>query len=169
MAIRLGLPREPQWLDLGHGVRVKCRPLTTAIFEAAKASAARQVASLFDSAEEVEEHGGEIEGLPDLATEDGRAGYSNFLFGQALARVAIMEWEGVLGEGDEPAKPTPDLINEIMSWHTLCDNFVRQYSQPFNDRIIEKKGSGLSANGTSAAGLNTATGADLQTPTAAEA
>lgn len=159
MAIRLGLPREPQWIDLGHGVRIKTRPLTTAIFEAAKASAARQVSSLFDSAEEVEDHGGEIEGLPDLSTEDGRAGYGNFLFGQALARVAIMEWEGVLDADDEPAKVTPELIDEVMSWHTLCDNFVRQYSQPFNDRIVEKKGSGTSANGTTAAVPPIATGA----------
>ncbi|CAA7619678.1 hypothetical protein MTBSS4_250048 [Magnetospirillum sp. SS-4] len=34
--IRLSLPKEPYWLDLTHGVRVFVRPLTTAVYEAAR-------------------------------------------------------------------------------------------------------------------------------------
>lgn len=168
MAIRLGLPREPQWLELGHGVRAKVRPLTTAIFEAARSSAQRQVASLFDAKGEVEDHGGEIEGLPDLTTEEGRAGYSNFLFARALARVSILEWEGVTDSDGNATKPSDDLIDEVMTWHVIADTFVRQYSQPFNDRLIEKKGSGTSVNGTTAAVPSTAPVAERPTQIAAE-
>ena len=37
--IRLDLPREPQWLDLPHGVRLLVRPLDTATDAAARAAA----------------------------------------------------------------------------------------------------------------------------------
>lgn len=34
--IRLDLSREPRWLDLGHGVRLRVGPLTTALMAAAR-------------------------------------------------------------------------------------------------------------------------------------
>jgi hypothetical protein len=42
--IHLVLKREPHWLDLGHGVRVHVRPLTTALMMAARAEVQRAIA-----------------------------------------------------------------------------------------------------------------------------
>jgi hypothetical protein len=157
MAIKLGLPKGPQWFDLGFGVRVHCRPLTTAIYQCAEASARRQVAKLFDAKGEVEDHGGVIDGLPNLTTEDGRAGYGNFLFAQALAREAITEWEGIEENDGTLAKPTPEKIDEVMTWHALAETFVHKYTAAFRARIVEKKTSTGSAPGSSKADGDIAT------------
>ena len=39
--IRLTIPKEPYWIHLPHGVRVFVRPLTTAVYEAARARSPR--------------------------------------------------------------------------------------------------------------------------------
>lgn len=150
MAIRLGLPKNPYWIDLPQGVRVKVRPLTTAIYETALASGRAHVRRLVDARDDIEEQGAEIEGLPDLNTEEGRAGYANFLFAQALARGAILEWTGVLNEDGTEAEPSPAAIDELMIWHDCAETFVKAYTQPFISRIVEGNASGTLPSGTSA-------------------
>jgi hypothetical protein len=168
MAIKLGLPKKPYWIDLPQGVRVFVRPLTTAIYETAWASSQGWMRRLFDAKGDIEETGAVIEGLPDLTTEAGRQGYNNFLFAQALARDGILKWEGVLedvvdddgkpvlDENDKPltksARLSPETIDDLMTWHAQAETFVKAYTQPFTDRIVEGNASGRSPSGTSVEG-----------------
>ena len=79
--LKLNLKREPYWLDLVQGVRIKVKPATTALV-----MAARHAAALIDG----KDHAAAGERTATLITE--------------LAKAAILAWEGV---GDEKAKPQP--------------------------------------------------------------
>jgi hypothetical protein len=70
--IRINLSPEPQWLDLGHGVRLKLLPLTTALMVATRSDPA-------------------VRDLTTDASNDTRAA----VFAAALARRAVVDWEGV--------------------------------------------------------------------------
>ena len=74
--IRLQLSPEPQWLDLGHGVRLQLLPLTTALMVATRSDPA-------------------VQALEADASNDSRAA----VFAAALARRAIVDWDGV-GDAD---------------------------------------------------------------------
>ena len=69
--IRIQLSPEPQWLDLGHGVRLQLMPLTTALMVATRSDAA-------------------VQDLDPDASNDQRAA----IFAGALARRAVIDWEG---------------------------------------------------------------------------
>lgn len=158
--IRLNLETEPYWIDLPHGVRVFVRPLTTAIYEAAQAKGARLVAEILREHSEISLAGGTVEGLPDLEDRDAVAGLSQFLFAQALAMSAIIRWEGVLGEEDEPIEVSPDAVASLMKFHRMAEEFVVAYTRTHVEAIAEGNASRPSPSGTSAAGRNTAEGAE---------
>ena len=61
--LKLDLTAEPRWLDLGHGVRLRVAPLTTALMVAARSDAA-------------------VEALPATASDEERA----LVFAKAIAR-----------------------------------------------------------------------------------
>ena len=63
--LRLDLTTEPRWLDLGHGVRLRAAPLTTALMVASRSDAA-------------------VEALPATASDEERA----LAFAKAIARRA---------------------------------------------------------------------------------
>ena len=69
--LRLDLTSEPRWLDLGHGVRLRAAPLTTALMVASRSDAA-------------------VEALPDTASDEERA----LVFAKAIARRAVTELGG---------------------------------------------------------------------------
>lgn len=155
--IKLGMPKEPYWIDLAHGVRVRVRPLTTAMYEAARAKALRRVREIVDERRAIEEAGGRVEGLPDLADPDQAAGFSQFVFAQGLAQAAVFEWEGVLAaDGSAPAAVADDTVAELMMVHRLAEEFVVRYTATHERLILEGKGSGPSPSGTSATGPRTA-------------
>ena len=79
--LRLDLTAEPRWLDLGHGVRLRVAPLTTALMVAARSDPA-------------------LEALPSTASDEARA----LTFAKAIARIAVSDWEGV---GDADGNPVP--------------------------------------------------------------
>ena len=86
--IRINLSPEPQWLDLGHGVRLQLLPLTTALMVATRSDPA-------------------VQDLAANTSNDTRAA----VFATALARRAVVDWEGV-GDADgdviavEPSRKT---------------------------------------------------------------
>ena len=59
--IRLSLPKDPCWVDLPHGVRVFVRPLTMAIYEAARAKGARLASDLAGEHAGIVMAGGSVE------------------------------------------------------------------------------------------------------------
>lgn len=158
--IRLSIPKEPYWLDLSHGVRVRVRPLSTAVYEAARAKAARQSRAILADHAEIAAVGGDVSGLPDMADVDAVAGLSQLLFAQGLAVAAILEWTGVLdGDTDLPVPVTEKSVCDLMMVHRMAEDFVVQYTRTHEQLVAEGNGSRPAPNGTSAAGRDTATGA----------
>ena len=90
--IRINLSPEPQWLDLGHGVRLQLLPLTTALMVATRADPA-------------------VQALDADASNDTRAA----VFAAALARRAIVDWEGVGDEAGHVLEISPEGIDALLS------------------------------------------------------
>lgn len=106
--LRLDLKREPFWLDLGHGVRLKVRPCTTALMMAARAAAAK-----------VEP--GELENVVGVRTAA--------LLG-ALARFAAVEWDGVGDDQGNAAPLTPEGVEALLALWPIAEAFERLYLAP---------------------------------------
>jgi hypothetical protein len=139
--LKLNLNREPYWLDLPSEVRVKVRPLTSAIFNAARAYMTSQLAA----------HGA----VDDPHQRQALA--EDYLI-RGLARFAIEAWEGVLeADSDSPADPTPERIDEVMAnfWH-IATAFGEKYTQKHTLLEQEKNASSVASSGISAAARNTA-------------
>ncbi len=84
----LDLSNDPRWHELAPGVRVQLRPLTTALMVATRSDP-------------------DVEAVPDGTSDEERA----LIFAKALARRAVLDWEGV-GDADGNAiAPSPDAID----------------------------------------------------------
>ena len=108
--LKLDLPIEPFWADLPHGVRVRIKPVTTAIISAAQHRAARL------GREAAEAAGGELD--PDISR-----GLAFVLMCKALARFAIEEWQGVIGPDDAPLPLSPDAVERLMDHESMASAF----------------------------------------------
>jgi hypothetical protein len=115
--IRLGLKHEPYWLDLLPGVRLKVRPFTTALFFAAQQAMAKEP----------------VPDEPDLT--DAIRGLA---FIKALARLAVIEWEGVGDANGTPAAVTPPAVESLMDIWQAAASFERQYARPVAELDAEK-------------------------------
>ena len=142
---RLALSPESEWVDLGRGVRVRVRPITTALVYAARKDPA-------------------IADLPAGADQEQIA----LVMGQSIARLSIVEWDGVGNEDGEVIDPTPETISALMEIWPLCQSFMRQCDDPVFTAEAEKKGSAPSPSGSSAGAPPTATPAGNPAPTAHE-
>ena len=152
--IRLNLPKSPYWLDLGLGVRVQVKPLDTATMAAARASVDRSLREAGD--------------VP--ADDDARAGMTEALLITALARHAIVAWEGVLAaEGDDPAPVDERTVGDLMSLWSFADRFWRLYTAPYELLAVEKNALQPAPTGTSEAGRPSAEAATTTAPPAPEA
>jgi hypothetical protein len=124
--IRLDLAPEPQWLDLGHGVCLKLLPLTTALMVATRSDPA-------------------VQDLGPEASNDVRAA----IFAGALARRAVVEWEGV-GDADGNVLPvTPEGIDALLSLWPIFEAFNLSYVSRGMLLDAEKNGSAPSPTGPS--------------------
>jgi hypothetical protein len=141
--IRLELSPEPQWLDLGHGVRLKLLPLTTALMVATRADPC-------------------VQDLDPEASNDTRAA----IFAWALARRAIVDWAGV-GDPDGNALPvTPEGVDALLSLWPIFEAFNLHYVSRGMLLDAEKNASSPSLTGTSAGATPTARPAEAGAPTA---
>jgi hypothetical protein len=131
--IRLDISAGPRWLDLGHGVRVKVPPLTTAIMMAARADPA-------------------VRDLPADTTMEGRS----LAFCKAVARRVITEWEGVGNTQGNPVAPTAEGIDALLDLYPLFEAFELDYVAKGLALDAEKNASAPSPNGTSAGAPDTA-------------
>jgi len=137
--IRLDLKREPHWLDLGHGVRLQVRPCTTALMMAARAEAQRAVTS--------SESDGEAAGIRTAALI------------KALARLAVLDWDGVGDAAGSAVPVTLENVEALMDLWPIASAFESAYLGPALLLDAEKNASGLAPSGTSAAGPSTAAAA----------
>lgn len=153
MAVKLGIPSEPYWLDLPFGVRVLVRPCVTTIYQEAVQLAAEHFRKTRDAKVTLEEIGAEVIKMPNIMTEAGRAAYNNYCFVRFLARSAIIAWEGVNDEHeDKPAAVTDEAVDKLMEFHAVAEQFAIKYAGSQTARISEGNLSGPSAGGISAKG-----------------
>jgi hypothetical protein len=131
--LKLDLTAEPRWLDLGHGVRLRAAPLTTALMVAARSDAA-------------------VETLPATASDEARA----LVFAKAIARRAVTEWEGVGDADDNPALVTPAGIDALLEVWPIFEAFQAIYVSKGLLLDAEKNVSAPSPTGTSAGATATA-------------
>ena len=141
--IRLDLSREPRWLDLGHGVRVHVGPLTTSLMAAARSDPA-------------------VTSLPQGASNETIA----VAMAKALARLVVLDWEGVGDEAGEPVLVTPEGINALLDILPLFEAFQLRYVSKGLLLEQEKNGSASSASGTSAGATSTADPVPASVPSA---
>jgi hypothetical protein len=125
--IRINLSHEPQWLDLGHGVRLRLLPLTTALMVATRSDPA-------------------VQDLAADASNDSRAA----VFAAALARRAIVDWEGVGDEAGTVLAISEGGIDALLSLWPIFEAFNLLYVSRGMLLDAEKNGSALSPTGTSA-------------------
>lgn len=141
--IRIELSPEPQWLDLGHGVRLKLLSLTTALMVSTRSDPA-------------------VQDLDPKASNDERAA----LFAGALARRAVVDWEGV-GDADGNVLPvTPEGIDALLSLWPIFEAFNLLYVSRGMLLDAEKNASASSPTGTSAGATATAKPAKARARTA---
>jgi hypothetical protein len=120
--------REPYWLDLLPGVRIKVRPATVAAIIAARQAAAEA-----------------------MKTPEGDGIFvGSAAFTRSIARWGILEWEGIGGADGAPIGPTPENVDALLELWQAFDAIDRLYVAPALIGIDEKNASSLSPNGTSA-------------------
>jgi len=143
--IKLGM-REPVWLDLADGVRLKVRPISTPAYAMIQAQAEKVY-------EDWAQHRAETEGL-DPEDPSVRRGLMRALMIKGLALYAFVEWEGV--EGPVTDESVAAFIDENP---LLAALFYHRYLAPLEERAAEGNASGPAPHGTSAAGPDTAVAA----------
>ena len=131
--IRINLSPEPQWFELGHGVRLQLLPLTTALMVATRSDPA-------------------VQALRPEASNDTRAA----VFAAALARRAIVDWDGVGDADGNPLAVTPEGIDALLSLWPIFEAFNLLYVSRGMLLDAEKNGSAPLPTGTSAGATATA-------------
>jgi len=131
--LRLNLAREPSWLDLGLGVRVRVAPLTTALMVAARSDP-------------------NVRGLPEGTSDDEIA----VAFGKALAERAILDWEGVGDATGKPAPVAPEAIAALLDIWPIFERFQMGYVAKGLELEQEKNASAPSPTGPTAGATATA-------------
>lgn len=140
--LRLNLTNAPRWIDLAPGVRVEVLPMGTGLIARAQADlrAARDEA--------------------DKSPVDRPA------FAKAIARHAIIGWEGVGDAAGNPLEVSPDGIAALLEVYPLYLAFERLYTDP--GLILADEGNAFAPlpSGTLAGALPIATNAPAAVPTA---
>lgn len=143
--IRLGA-REPTWLDLVDGVRLKVRPITTPAYAMIQAQADK----VFD---DWAENKAVDDGL-DPTDESVRRGLMRALMIKGLALYGVIEWQGVEGP------VTDEMIAAFVDEQPLLAAlFYHRYLGPLEERAAEGNASGPAPHGTSVEAQNIAEGA----------
>lgn len=125
--LSLDLTNKPRWHYLAPGVRVQLRPLTTALM----------VATRSDNV---------LEAVPEEASDEERA----VAFAKALARKAILSWEGIGDADGTPIDPSPKAIDALLDIWPIFEALQLTYVSKGLLLEQEKNVSALSPNGPSA-------------------
>ena len=102
--LTLDLTNEPRWHDLAPGVRVQLRPLTTALMVATRSDPS-------------------VEAAPEDASDEERA----VAFAKALARRAVLVWEGIGDADGKPIDPSPEAIDALLDVWPIFEAFQLTY------------------------------------------
>ena len=102
--IRLNLSATPEWLDLAPGLRLLVGPLTTALMVTARADPA-------------------IEALPEDASQEELA----LAMAKAVARRAVLDWEGVGDDAGNLLPVSPEGIDALLEIWPVFKAFQSRY------------------------------------------
>lgn len=137
--IRLDPHREPRWFELLPGVRVRVAPLTTAVMMAARR---------------------------DPEVQEAKGADLELAAGKALARLTVLEWEGV-GDAEGEALPvTPEAVGALLDIWDVWLAWTGKVMAGFLEMESEKNVSAPLPNGSSEGAGNTAEPAPEPAPTA---
>ena len=131
--IRLDLSREPHWLDLGHDVRLHVAPLTTSLMAAARSDAT-------------------VTALLEDASNETIA----ITMAKALARLVVLDWQGVGDAAGEPIPVSPEGIDALLDILPIFEAFQLRYVSKGLLLEEEKNASAPLQTGTSVGASNTA-------------
>lgn len=145
--IKLDIKKDPYWLELGLGVRVKVKPCTSPIFYAAKSYMNRRLA---DIGERFKNNKDQLE-LPNIESQEAREALAEEYLNLGLALNAIIEWEGVIeADSDKKSPVTPEKVEELMTnFWSIATSFSQQYTGVMELIEAEKKDLNVALNGTS--------------------
>ena len=157
--LTLDLTNAPRWHDLAPGVRVQLRPLTTALMVATRSDPA--VEAVPDNTPDED---------PDETTDADPAVISNeeraMVFAKALARRAVLAWEGVGDADGIPINPSPEAIDALLDIWPIFEAFQLTYVSKGLLLEQEKNASAPSPSGPSAEARATAKPARKRAKTA---
>jgi hypothetical protein len=125
--LNLSTAREPFWLDMPLGARVRFRPVTIAMILVARAAAADAL---------------------KVETEDAMT-LAAVAFTRSLAQAGIMGWEGIGDADGKPVLPSPEAIDALLEHWQIYDAIDRLYVGPALIGTQEKNASSPLPNGTS--------------------
>ena len=141
--IRLNLTATPEWLDLAPGLRLLVGPLTTALMVSARADPA-------------------IETSPEGAPQEELA----LAMAKAVARRAVLDWEGVGDDAGNIVPVTPQGIDALLEIWPIFEAFQTKYVARGLILDAEKNGSAPSPTGPSAGATAIARPVQAPAPTA---
>lgn len=147
--LQLNLSIDPQWLDLGHGVRVLVAPMSTAVMIAARRDT--RVAALGDQI--------------DALNNDDLA----LVMAKAVARIAITDWDGIGDAEGKPVSVTPEGVDALLEVWPLFEAFQTRYVNSGFLLDAEKNVSPPLPTGSSAGAAPTAKPARARARTARKA
>ena len=131
--LKLNLNREPYWLDVALGVRLRLEPLTTAIMVAARTDPA-------------------VRGIA-LGTPDDTIAVA---FAKAIAKRAILDWEGVGDLDGAPVAVTPGGVDALLDIWPIFEAFQTTYVAKGLELEAEKNASTPLPIGSSVGAIGTA-------------
>ena len=143
--LRLDMTRKPAWNEMPGGVRLKLLPITTALM-----AEARRDPDVVAALETMPDEGDDAE--TSRATDEAVA----IPFAVALARLAIVAWEGVGDAKGNPVEPGPETIPALMDIWPIFEAFQTRYVQKGLLLEQEKNVSAPSQPGSGAGARTTA-------------
>lgn len=148
--ISLKIPEEPYRIELAPGLAVTVKPLTTFGYELALARA-RQTLEQIETGVAVLSMAGFLPRREiDLEDDAQRAALFQELFVKALAREAIIAWEGVVdADTGEALDPTPERIEAMVETCPVGRWFFEKYTAQQMEMSRAKKDCGTAAPGIS--------------------
>lgn len=160
--LRLKIQKEPYWLELGYGVKVKVKPCTSAVFYEAKAYMNGKLAELAKTYKANKEAGIEDGTAENIENPVKREALADKFLLIGLGIAGILEWDGVMEADEDKSAPlTENKIDELFSnFWAVAENFRSQYCGLREVLEAEKNVSTPALNGTSAMGEVTAEDAE---------
>lgn len=123
--LKLGIAREPRWINLPGGVRLFLKPCNTTAVQAARLLARRQLGEAQAAYDAARDTGLPFEGM--ALDDDLRR--TAMLFGLtvvALARELVLDWDGVGDDSGAPLAFDAQRLPELLAFNGLAESFWDQ-------------------------------------------